>query len=190
MERAVLHGARLLSSDGVVLIPTETFYGLAAAPDRKEAVGRIHRMKGRPADMALPVLCADWNQVDALVEVPDCHRSCLETLWPGAVTAVFRVRRQVSASRLDGSLAVRIPGHRLLRLWLGHVGPVTGTSANRHGAAPCRTVSEALESVLELPDLVLDGGPTFGGKSSTLLDLRESTPKLLRNGPVAWPDNC
>ncbi|MCP4898094.1 MAG: threonylcarbamoyl-AMP synthase [bacterium] len=190
VRAAIPHVSRVLVESGVILLPTETFYGLAAAVDDRAAVERIHSMKGRPSDLALPVLCATWAQVNSMVVVPEDYRHLLVELWPGALTVVVPARYGPLAASEDGSLAVRIPDHQELRALLSEVGPVTGTSANRHGAAPCRTVSEALESLLESPDLVLDGGPTFGGKSSTMVDLRVRPPKVIRTGPVVWPLGC
>ncbi len=189
-QAAVSIVSQVLTGGGVVLLPTETFYGLAAMPGDSLAVDRIRRMKGRPSDMAFPVLCANWNQVETAVEVPRQYRSILTDLWPGAITVVLPGRNWKPAASSDGSLAVRIPDHPVLCRLLEEVGPVTGTSANRHGAAPCRTVFEALNSLLEDPDLVLDGGPTFGGKSSTLVDLRPQPPRVLRKGPVVWSAEC
>jgi tRNA threonylcarbamoyl adenosine modification protein (Sua5/YciO/YrdC/YwlC family) len=140
--------------------------------------------------MALPVLCADWDQVEALVKVPRQHRDRLDQLWPGAITVILEARRPLPAAHADGSLAIRIPGLAPLRGLLAGVGSVTGTSANRHEEPPCSVASEALKSLIEKPDLVLDGGRTAGGEVSTIVDLRSGRPKVLRQGPIEWFDGC
>jgi tRNA A37 threonylcarbamoyladenosine synthetase subunit TsaC/SUA5/YrdC len=89
-------------------------------------------------------------------------------------------------SGVGDTLAVRIPGHALLRAVLYRTGPVTGTSANRHGQAPCSTVDQALESLIGAPDLALDGGRTTGDRPSTLVDLSGDEPRVLREGAFDW----
>ena len=85
-----------------------------------------------------------------------------------------------------GTLAVRIPGHAMLRAVLYRTGPVTGTSANRHGAPPAATPDGALDSLVGSPELVLDGGATSGGEPSTLVDLTGEEPRVLRSGAFRW----
>lgn len=177
--------AEVVAGAGVVLLPTETYYGLAADPLDPRAVTRVFVAKGRPAAMSLPVLCSDWGQVESLVEVPETYRVRLSRIWPGALSVVLRCRRPVAAATA-GTLAVRIPGHPMLRALLYRVGPLTGTSANRHGDPACADPDAALESLVEPPELVLDGGRTPGGVPSTLVDLTAEEPRVLRPGPVPW----
>jgi tRNA threonylcarbamoyl adenosine modification protein (Sua5/YciO/YrdC/YwlC family) len=177
----------VVAAGGVVLLPTETFYGLAASPFDHDAVDRVLAAKGRPAELALPVLCSDWQQLEALVEVPQVHRPRLSRIWPGALSVVLACRGPLAAAPA-GTLAVRIPGHAMLRAVLYRVGPLTGTSANRHGRPPCVDPDEALASLVEAPDLVLDGGRTPGGSPSTLVDLTGEEPRVLREGAVRWQE--
>jgi L-threonylcarbamoyladenylate synthase len=179
--------AAVVAGGGVVLLPTETFYGLAANPFDHCGVARVLAAKGRPPELALPVLCSDWQQLEALVEVPQAHRPRLARIWPGALTVVLPCRAPLAAAPA-GTLAVRIPGHALLRAVLYRAGPLTGTSANRHGQPPCVDPDEALASVVEPPDLVLDGGRTPGGAASTLVDLTGAEPRVLREGAVPWQE--
>jgi L-threonylcarbamoyladenylate synthase len=179
--------AAVVAGGGVVLLPTETFYGLAANPFDQGAVSRVLAAKGRPQELALPVLCSDWQQLEALVEVPEVHRPRLSRIWPGALTVVLPCRAPLPAAPA-GTLAVRIPGHAMLRAVLYRAGPLTGTSANRHGSPPCVDPDEALASVLEPPDLLLDGGRTPGGAASTLVDLTGAEPRVLREGALAWQE--
>jgi len=170
---------------GVVLLPTETYYGLAADPRDPAAVKRVYEMKARPDRLPLSVLCSDWEQLEALVEVPCSHRVRLSRTWPGPLTVVLRCLEDLPAAP-DGTLAVRIPGHAMLRTVLYRSGPVTGTSANRHGEAPPTEVASALASLVEAPDLVLDGGTTDGDRPSTVVDLSRGEPRVLREGAVEW----
>jgi tRNA threonylcarbamoyl adenosine modification protein (Sua5/YciO/YrdC/YwlC family) len=171
----------------VILLPTETFYGLGAAARDPAAVARVFEMKDRPRDAALPVLCADRAQLESLVELPERHRVRLSRIWPGALTVVLPCRRELPAA-WEGALAVRIPDHPLLRTLLYRVGPLTGTSANRHGEAPCTEPDEALASLVMPPELVLDGGATPGGSATTVVDLRADEARVLRVGELAWDE--
>jgi L-threonylcarbamoyladenylate synthase len=170
---------------GVLLLPTETFYGLAVDPCRPEAVARVLALKDRPPGLDLPILCADWAQVEALVDVPGRWRDRLREAWPGPLTAILNARRPLPVAH-GTTLAVRVPGHALVRALLEAVGPLTGTSANRHGQPPCSEVDSALSSLVGCPDVVLDGGPTAGGAASTLVDLAGDEARVVRPGPVAW----
>ena len=178
---------RCLAEAGVVLLPTETYYGLACNPYSEEAVRRVLDLKDRPRDIPLPVLAADWAQVDRLTVVPEVWRQRLEAVWPGPVTAVLPTRQALSAS-LAATVAVRIPGHGLLRQLLAVTGPLTGTSANRHGGRPAVDVAGAMRSLVGDPDLALDGGPAPGGNPSTLVDLSGVGVRVLRQGAEEWDE--
>lgn len=184
---AAREASRVVAAGGVLLLPTESFYGLGADPRQAEAVERICFLKGRGREHGLPVLCADWQQAETLVVIPDQFRARLSCRWPAALTAVLPVKAAVAAA-VDDTLAVRIPAHDVLRALLYLVGPLTATSANRHGEPPGVTVDESLQTLVEEPDLVLDGGRTAGGQPSTLVDLTGDSPRILRSGPCLWED--
>lgn len=184
---AVLVAADVVADHGVLLLPTESFYGLGADPACADSVARICAMKERPSGLGLPVLCADWQQLESLVTVPGRFRVKLSRLWPSALTVVLPSTAGLAAA-LGSTLAVRIPAHAPLRALLYRVGPLTGTSANRHGDPPFSTADGAIDSLTEVPDLVLDGGPTPGGEPSTVVDLTGENPAILRPGAGAWED--
>jgi L-threonylcarbamoyladenylate synthase len=177
--------ADTVAAGGVVLLPTETYYGLAAAPGSRQGVDAIYALKGRPETMPLPVLCADWRQLEDLVEVPQRYRVRLSRTWPGPLTVILKCRRPLAAAP-GHTLAVRIPGMALLRTLLYRAGPLTGTSANRHGRPPCVDPDAALSSLDGDPELVLDGGVTAGVAPSTLVDLSGDEARVLRPGGASW----
>ncbi len=177
----------VVSAGGVVVVPTESYYGLAGDPLRDDTVMEINTLKGRPAGLGLPVLCADWQQLEALVVVPEVFRPKLSRLWPAAVTVVMRVRKPIPAA-VAGSLAVRIPDHSGLRVLLYRCGPLTGTSANGHKMPPCVSIDDAVNSLTSQPDLALDAGQTAGGDPSTIVDLTGDLPRIVRAGRVAWDE--
>jgi tRNA threonylcarbamoyl adenosine modification protein (Sua5/YciO/YrdC/YwlC family) len=185
LPEALLAAASVVRVGGVVLVPTDTYYGLGGAPNSERAVDRIRAMKNRPPGMGLPILCADWIQLEELASVPEVHREGLSKNWPGALTAVLPSRGGLHAAE-GSTIAVRIPGHPLLRSLLSRVGPLTGTSANRHGEDPPADVESALRSIVHSPDLVLDGGRTPGEGASTVVELVTATPRVLRQGVVEW----
>jgi len=182
---AVEQAIEVIREHGVLLSPTETFYGLAADPRSAAAVDRVLELKQRPLRMALPVLAADWQQLEALVVIPEQLRVRLSRSWPGPLTVVLPCCSRLPAAPA-GTLAVRIPGLALLRSLLYRTGPLTGTSANLHGARPAIEPDQALASLAGAPDLVLDGGPTQGVVASTLVDLTGPEPRLLRIGAAPW----
>jgi tRNA threonylcarbamoyl adenosine modification protein (Sua5/YciO/YrdC/YwlC family) len=190
---AVEAACTAIRQGGVLLLPTESYYGLGADPWSEAGIERVFSLKARPGELGLPVLCADWQQVESLVVVPEEFRVKLARLWPAALTVVLPTVGDVRAAR-SGTLAVRIPAHAELRALLYRLGPLTGTSANRHGDAPSTTVDGALASLVEAPDLALDAGATAGGKTSTLVDLSRGEPEILRPGACDWeepyPDSC
>lgn len=190
---AIEAGRATMGQGGVLLLPTESYYGLGADPWSEAGVEKVFYLKARPAELGLPVLCADWQQLESLVMVPERFRIKLSRLWPAALTVVLQTVAEIPAAR-SGTLAVRIPAHAELRALLYRVGPLTGTSANRHGQSPSTTVDGALASLVEKPDLALDAGPTAGGQPSTLVDLSRGEPEILRSGACAWeepyPDSC
>jgi L-threonylcarbamoyladenylate synthase len=187
IKSAVVLAAEVVAAGGVILLPTESHYGLGVDPRQGEAVEKVFLLKGRPEGLALPVACSDWDQVESLIIVPDHHRSKLARIWPAALTVVAPCRRPVAVSTTD-TLAVRIPDHDGLRALLYRVGPLTITSANRHGEPPCPTVETALDSLLGAPDLVLDAGDLAGGPVSTLMDLGSEDVREIRSGPVLWDE--
>jgi L-threonylcarbamoyladenylate synthase len=188
LPAAVVAVRAALAEHGVVALPTETFYGLAADPEDPVAVGGVYALKGRPGEKALPVVGASLAQLAALASFPGPWVGRLEAAWPAPLTVVVPARRPTAAG--GDTLAVRVPAHPLLRGLLAAVGPLTATSANRSGEPPAtspRAVATALGDGLAL---LLDGGETPGGAPTTLLDLTAVAPRLLRPGrwtaPPEW----
>ncbi len=167
----------------VVVIPTETFYGLAVPPADEQAHARLFALKGRPQDKAVPVVVASLQQAAPLVHLPEPWRARLAGAWPAPLTAVLPAHR-------GGTLALRVPAHPLLRALLELVGPLTATSGNLAGGPPATTPEEVQAALGEDLALLLDGGATPGGSPSTVLDLTALPPRLLRPGawavPSAW----
>jgi L-threonylcarbamoyladenylate synthase len=187
--RAAVSAVRhAVAEHGIVVIPTETFYGLAVDPRDPQAVDRVFAVKGRPAEKALLVVGASLVQLEELVAVGEPWRTRLTAAWPAPLTVVLKVLRPVAAG--STTLAVRVPAHDLLRELLSRTGPLTATSANRSGE-PAPSRPDPLVSALgDQVTVLLDGGRTLGKGASTLIDATCEPPRLLRAGaftaPASW----
>jgi L-threonylcarbamoyladenylate synthase len=169
----------------VVVVPTDTVYGLAGDPANPAAVERIYTIKGRPPRLELNLLAASISQLEGLVEMDSVARALAGAFWPGPLSMVCPVgTRRLAIPRGGGTLMVRVPGHDLLRGLLAATGPVASTSANRHGAPPAGSAPAAELALGGDVAGVVDGGPSIG-MASTIIDLSSRPPRLLREGPIA-----
>lgn len=179
-----------LKGGGVVALPTETVYGLAASLERPEGVERIFALKGRPEDRALP-----W-QVDSLeraleagFQFGDGALRLARFFWPGPLTLVLR--RPASCppwfAPEEAGLALRIPDHPLAQALLrAAASPLAITSANLSGEKECLDASEVREVFSDDEGLLLlDGGRAEGGAASTVVEATGAEPRILRDGPLS-----
>ena len=176
--------AAAIRAGEVVVIPTDTVYGLAGDPSNPGAVERIYAIKGRPPQLELNLLASDISQLDGLVEMDGVARSLAAAFWPGPLSLICPVgSRRLAIPRSGTTLMVRVPGHALLRRLLDETGPVASTSANRHGMPPAATGPEAEAALGVEVSVVIDGGPGTG-MASTIIDASSRPPRLLREGPI------
>jgi L-threonylcarbamoyladenylate synthase len=184
----VAEAVRVLRSGGIVALPTETFYGLAADALHPEATARVNVLKGKLAGEPLLLLLAGRGQMAQVSRaLPPLFDVLAEQFWPGPLTLVVPAGATVPAAVTGGrgSVAVRVPGLALPRRVSEALGrPVTGPSANVTGRPPCCTAREVAEAFPCGVDLVLDGGTTPGGAASTIVDLCVMPPRVLREGVV------
>jgi len=186
-EEGTRTAVEVLHAGGVVVVPTDTVYGLAARPGDRDAVQAVFRAKGRPEGMHLPVLAASLEQVRALgVDVNPAALALARWWWPGPLTLAFGF--DAAAERpawLDGrhEVAVRIPDHDVLRSLLARTGPLVVTSANPHGAPTPRTAHDVAASLGPAVDLVLDGGQ-LRDVPSTLVNVRGASAVIEREGAI------
>ena len=169
-------------------IPTDTVYGLAADPFVPAAADRIFEAKRRPREVNLPVLVASMEQALTLTTaVPDCALALIERYWPGPLTLVLPARPKLGADLGDdeATIGLRCPAHAVPLALCRAVGPLATTSANRHGEANLTTAAEVAATFGDAVPVVLDAGPCTGSPS-TVVDCTGITPKLLREGRVAW----
>jgi len=189
-QRALHQAAAALRAGGVVLLPTDTVYGLAAlTPGAEED---LFVLKGRPADRSIAVLVADRPAAESLAaSVPEPLAELMDAHWPGPLTVVLP-RPQTSAPRIGGDRAtvgVRCPDHPWLRRLLAEVGPLATTSANRHAEQTPINAGAVLAALA--PDhksdvgiaVAIDGGPC-SGQASTVVIWRNGRLRILRPGPL------
>ena len=188
---AAERAAAALAGGGVVVLPTDTVYGLAALPGDRSATDRLFRLKDRSERTPLAVLCATADQAFELVDpsaVTELRRTTVRW-WPGPLTVVAprRVGLALHLGEPVTTIGLRVPDDDLVRALAGRVGPIAATSANRHGEPTPATAIEAAEGLLGRVDLVVDGGPLEGG-ASTVVDATTTPWRVLREGPITAQD--
>jgi L-threonylcarbamoyladenylate synthase len=189
-DDAIERLAKALLGGEVVVVPTETVYGLAALPDVPGATRRIFGLKGRTADVPLAVLCADADQALDLVEQPSAAVHEVATrCWPGPLTLVLRRRGGLGYELGEPvtTVGLRCPDHPIVRQLAAEVGPIATTSANLHGQPTPDTATELAALFGAGVAVVLDGGPCTG-LPSTVVDATDVDPtnwRILRQGPLS-----
>ncbi|MEO1730489.1 MAG: L-threonylcarbamoyladenylate synthase [Pseudomonadota bacterium] len=193
--QAISSAADILRAGGLVAVPTETVYGLAARADDANAVAKIYAAKGRPDFNPLIVHVSGLEQAQRIAEFPDAALEMAERAWPGPLTLVLPKRANaVLAPAVTAGLptvAIRVPTHPIMRALLDAVDfPLAAPSANRSGFISPTTAQHVLTSLEGRVDLVLDAGPTQAGVESTIAALRaDGVWEELRPGPVDLPNS-
>ncbi|MGV3760543.1 MAG: L-threonylcarbamoyladenylate synthase [Actinomycetota bacterium] len=177
-----------LRQGGVVVLPTDTVYGIAALPADEDAVDRLFALKGRRTDVPIAVLCADAAQALSLAEPPDptAARLVADRWWPGPLTLVLPRRGglELHLGEPSATVGLRVPDHPLVQAVAAEVGPIATTSANRHGEPTATTAEEAVAVLGPGVALAVDGG-RLEGRSSTVVDATVTPWRTLRDGPIA-----
>jgi L-threonylcarbamoyladenylate synthase len=176
--------AALLARGGLLAVPTESSYGLAADPRNAAGVAAVYRVKGREGGKPLPVVVAGVEQLAGLGIDPGLPiLSALAALWPAPLSAVLPLAAPLPAAAGEPGLAVRVPAHADLRRLLAALGTgLTATSANRSGDPPALAPEEAAALLAGEDAVVVDGGRLPGGPPSTLVALAPDGLRVLRAG--------
>lgn len=188
-EKEIQEAALLIRQGGVVAYPTESFYGLGVDPGKEDAVDRLFQVKDRQREQAILLLISSTDAVDHLVtHVPPAARKLMDAFWPGGLTLVFNasdeIPRAITAG--TGKVGIRISSHPVAAALVRAAGGVlTGTSANLSGKPSCRSAQEVVQQLGARVDMILDGGITAGKSASTVLDVSEEPPRILREGMVS-----
>ena len=180
--------ANIIKSGGLVAIPTETVYGLGANGLDPEAVAKIFIAKGRPQDNPLILHVADSSQIENLCHsIPDAAYRLAEKFWPGPLTMVLPARDTVPKCTTAGlpTVAVRCPDNAVTREIIRLSGcPIAAPSANISGKPSTTTAEHVIHDHNGKIEAVVDGGPCRVGLESTIVDLSEDRPRLLRPGGI------
>jgi tRNA threonylcarbamoyl adenosine modification protein (Sua5/YciO/YrdC/YwlC family) len=173
----------------VVVIPTDTVYGVAVDPFVPGATKRLFEAKRRPTDIRLPVLVDSVEQAVTVADVDDRARTLMRHFWPGGLTIVLPIRLGVDLAVGDGSgaptVGVRCPDHDVARALCRTVGPLATTSANLHGEATPPTAAEIRDLFGDEVAVIVDGGRCEGA-ASTVVDATGPMLALRREGCVSW----
>ena len=178
----------VLGRHGIMAVPTETFFALAVNPFQAEALVRLFALKDRSPEKPVLVMVNGPEMLNQVArEVSGLARRLMEKFWPGPLTIIFpslpHLPRRLTGG--TGTIGVRQPRQSLtcrLITELGH--PITGTSANRAGCQPCVRAEEVAREFGHDLDLILDAGPCPGGLPSTIVDVTDSPPRLVRAGAI------
>jgi len=184
-EEGIAEAGRAVQRGRLVIVPTDTVYGLGADAFSPAAVQRLLNAKGRGRQMPPPVLVSAKTTLEALaVGVPDWARALVEELWPGPLTLVLRQQPslQWDLGETRGTVAVRMPDHEVALELLARTGPLAVSSANRTGLPPATDADDAEAMLGELVKVILDAGRTPGPVPSTIVDCTGEQGRILRQG--------
>ena len=184
----VRRAADVLRRGGIVAAPTETVYGLFTHAYSEEGCVKVFKAKERPMDNPLIVHVDSVEMAGAVGHIPDEFYDVLKKIWPGPITVVIPSRGVLPRCVTAGlsTVAVRSPAHPVPLAIIKELGaPIAGPSANKAGRPSPTSAQHVVEDLGDAVDLVVDGGETFFGVESTIIDLTKSPPVLLRPGPFA-----
>ena len=182
-------GVQLLRQGGVISVPTDTLYGLAASALDERAVERVFRIKRRPVGAPVPLLLSDKAEIDGCaVDVSELAWELADIFFPGPLTLVLHKGRNIPDTVSGGldTVGLRVPDHWVPRAIVRELGaPITGTSANRTGLPGHTTADAVREQLGKEIDYVIDTGLCSSGSASTVLDLSGPMPIIVREGAVS-----
>jgi L-threonylcarbamoyladenylate synthase len=187
-ETAIEAAAQAVQRGALVVLPTDTVYGIGADAFDHRTVQALLDAKGRGREMPPPVLVSAATTLDALAtKVPSYVAALTEAFWPGPLTLVCEQQPSLTwdLGETRGTVAVRMPDHEIALALLERTGPLAVSSANLSGL-PAATEAAAADGMLgESVEVVLDAGPSPKGEASTILDVRGDRPRLLRLGALS-----
>lgn len=175
----------------LIVMPTDTVYGIGADAFNNQAVASLLRAKHRGPDFPTPVVVGSWDTVPGLVRDHDARmRALVEAFWPGGLTIVTHQAPSLPWDLGDtrGTVALRMPLHPLAVALLAETGPMALSSANVHGQPAALSAAQAREQLGDAVSVYLDGGPATIGTASTIVDLSGARPRILRQGAVPAAD--
>ncbi len=187
-EEAVAQATSAVQRGDLVIIPTDTVYGIGADAFDPDAVTALLAAKGRGRDMPPPVLVSAATTIDALAtDLPGYARALIDAFWPGPLTLVCRQQPSLQWDLGDtrGTVAVRMPDHEVALAVLERTGPLAVSSANKSGSVAALDATEALDQLGDDVAVVVDAGPVSAGEASTIVDVTTDRGRVLRSGALS-----
>jgi L-threonylcarbamoyladenylate synthase len=187
LDHGVWAASKAIQAGNLVVLPTDTVYGVGADAFSAEAVAAVLAAKGQGREMPLPVLVPSPQTVDGLAaDVPGYARDLIEAFWPGPLTLVLAAQSSLTWDLGDtnGTVSLRMPQNDTALKLLAEVGPLAVTSANISGQPPATTVLDAASQLGSAVSVYLDAGPLAVSLASTILDCTHESPIILRAGAV------
>lgn len=186
-KHAIPRALEILKEGRLVVLPTDTVYGVGTLAFNGKAVESIYAAKDRPIEKAIPVLIGDLEHLEKVaIDISDSARRLAARFWPGPLTILVPKRADLPESvSATSTVGVRVPDHDVARALLRAAGPMAVTSANISGGQSPVTAEEVYEQLGGRVDLIIDAGKTPGGVPSTLVDCTASELKILREGPIS-----
>jgi tRNA threonylcarbamoyl adenosine modification protein (Sua5/YciO/YrdC/YwlC family) len=188
-ERGIAAAVDAVSRGDLVVLPTDTVYGIGADAFKSWSINALLTAKGRGRDMPVPVLVGSRHTLDGLVfGLPSAARDLVEAFWPGALTVVVEHAPSLQWDLGDsgGTVAVRMPLHPVALELLRETGPMGVSSANKTGQPPATTANEARDQLGYAVSVYLETGPCPDPVASTIVDVSQGTPRLLRAGAIPY----
>jgi tRNA threonylcarbamoyl adenosine modification protein (Sua5/YciO/YrdC/YwlC family) len=180
--------ARAVKAGQLVVLPTDTVYGIGCDAFSAAAVRSLLAAKQRGPDMPVPVLVGSWSTIDGLVVgVPKAARDLIEAFWPGGLSIVLPHAPSLTwdLGSTKGTVMLRMPLHPVALELLRDVGPMAVSSANVSGQPPAASAAQAQDQLGDKVAVYLDGGPSGEPVASTIVDLTGDAPRVLREGAVS-----
>ena len=187
-ESAIAAASLAIRRGQLVILPTDTVYGLAVDAFDPLAVRNLLAAKGRGRDMPPPVLVSAATTADALAtSLPDYARALIEQFWPGPLTIVAHQQKSLQWDLGDtrGTVAIRMPDHPIALEILERTGPLAVSSANTTGSPAATNADQAEEMLGDLVEVIVDAGPSLGKDASTIVDVTGKQGRILRRGALS-----
>lgn len=186
---AIEVATRVLAVGGIVVVPTETFYGLSVLATDPAALARLAAVKGREGQKPMPVVAGTREQVDAFAVIPPELVRLADRFWPGPLTLALEPRGEVAPQLLapSGTLGIRVSSHPVAGELASRAGVISATSANLAGRSPAQAATQLEPGLSSRCDLVLDAGSCAGGLASTVLGVEKGRVVMYRPGAIHGP---
>lgn len=191
-ERSIVAAANVIANGGIIAFRTDTFYGLGADPFHLDAVRKIKQLKGREEGKPILIIISESDQIGRLIaERTKAFDLLSKKLWPGPLTLIGKAAPALSdlITAGSGTVGVRLPVDDNVRALIRACGgALTATSANPADEAPAKTAQEVSDYFGEAIALIVDDGPAQTDLPSTVVDVSNPEPRLIREGVIAWAD--